>query len=123
MRRREHDGRRAAGLECFLPARHAQTPTIACNKPGKIEFRDWRAQIVALLDGEFEELIRHDRANRVQSSISGTGAAVAIATEAGGRIAAAAFEFAAENVGWFSHAALCSLKQKEAMARARLLGT
>ena len=122
VRRCEHDGRRAAGFKRLLPARHAQAPTIAREKPGKIEFGDWRAQIVALLGGEFEELIGHDRANCVQPAISRTGAAVAIAIEARRRIAAAAFEFATENVCGFSHAVLCSLKQKEATTPAGLLG-
>ena len=45
-----------------------------------------------------EELLRHDRADRVAAEIVRAGAAAAVAVEAGQRIGAARLEVAAEDV-------------------------
>jgi len=104
MRRREYHARRASGFKRFLPSSHAQTPAIAAFETGKVEFWNWRAEIVAGRGAEMKELLGHHRAHGVQPVIARTGAAVAISIEAGARLATAAFEFAAKDIRGISHA-------------------
>jgi hypothetical protein len=70
----------------------------------KVELRNGRAEIVTGQGTEAKELLGHHRTYGVQPVIARTGAAVAIAIEAGARLATAAFEFAAEDIRGISHA-------------------
>jgi hypothetical protein len=103
MSRREYDGRCASGFKSFLPSSDAQTPTITAFKTGKVKLRNRGAEIVTDRCAEAKELLGHHRANSVQPMIAGTGAAVAIAVEAGARLATTAFEFATQDVRELSH--------------------
>ena len=104
MRCTEYHARRASSFKRFLPSSHAQTPAIAAFDTGKVELRNGRAEIVAGRGTEAKELLGHHRAHSVQPVISRTGAAVAIAIEAGARLATAAFKFASEYICGISHA-------------------
>ena len=82
----QNDTWRAPGLECFLPTRRAETPLIAGLEPGKSQIRLRCAQIVSTAFREFEEIVRHARANDMHSLISRTAAAATVAVPAGERI-------------------------------------
>lgn len=104
MRRRKYHARRASSFKCFLPSSHAYTPAIAAFEAGKVELRNWRAEIVAGDGTKMKELLGHHRAHGVQPVIARTCAAIAIAIEAGARLATTAFEFAAKDIRGISHA-------------------
>ena len=109
MRRREYDVRRASGFGRFLPSSHAQAQAITAFETRKVELRNWRAEIVAGLGTEMKEFLGHHRAHGVQPVIARAGAAVAVAIEAGARLATAAFEFAAKDIRGISHALILYL--------------
>ncbi len=77
---------------------------ISALETGIVELRNGRAEIVAGRGAEAKELLGHHRAQDVQPVIAETGAAIAIAIEAGARLATAAFEFAAKDIRGVSHA-------------------
>ncbi len=104
MRSREHHGRRASNFKRLLPSSNAQTPPITAFETWKVKLRNGRTEIVADLRTEAKKLLGHHCAHGVQPVIARTGAAVAIAIEAGARLATTAFEFAAEDVRGVSHA-------------------
>jgi hypothetical protein len=91
----EHNRRCTSSLERFPPSTHAQTPPIPFFETGKTPLGNRRAEIVACRGTEAKELVGHHCAYSVQPKVAGTRAAVAIAIEAGARLEAAAFEFAA----------------------------
>jgi hypothetical protein len=103
MSRRQHDWRRASCLKGFLPPSNAQAPAITGFKTGKIELRNWRAEIVANRRTESKELLGHNCAYRVQPRVAGTGATIAIAIKSGAWPATTTFQFATENVRKISH--------------------
>jgi hypothetical protein len=109
MSRREYDVRRASSFKRFLPSSHAQAPAITAFETGKAELWNWRAEIVAGFGAELKEILGHHRAHGVQPVIARTGAAVAIAIEAGPRLATAAFELAAKDIRGVSHAPILYL--------------
>jgi hypothetical protein len=109
MRRREYDVRRASGFKRFPPSSHAQAPAITAFETRKVELRNWSAEVVAGLDTEMKEFLGHHRAHGVQPVIARAGAAVAVAIEAGARLATAAFKFAAKDIRGISHALILYL--------------
>ena len=103
MCRRQHNRRCASCFKGFLPASHAQTPAVTAFKTGKGELRNGRAEIVPDRSAEPKELLGHNCANRVQSMIAWTSATIAIAIEAGARLATAAFKFATKDIRKIGH--------------------
>jgi hypothetical protein len=104
MGSRKHHSRRASNLKRLLPSSNAQTPPITALETWKVKLRNGRTEIVASPRTEAKELLGHHCTHRVQPVIARTGAAVAIAIEAGARLVTTAFEFAAKDVGGLSHA-------------------
>ena len=104
MGRCEYQFRRASSFERFLPSSNAQTPAITDFETGKVGLRNGRAEIVTGRGTEAKELLAHHCTHSVQPVIARTGAAVAIAIEAGAWLATAAFEFVAEDICEVSHA-------------------
>jgi len=86
MRRAQDDGRGAAGSVSLQPTFRAHAPTITRRQPWKAPFRPWRRQIVASKQAELQELVRHDRADRMTTRILVPGRATTISIEAGHRI-------------------------------------
>jgi hypothetical protein len=109
MRRREYHARRASSIKRFLPSSDAQTPAITAFETGKVELGNRRSEIVAGHRTEMKELLGHHRAHGVQPVITRTGAAVAVAIEAGARLATAAFESAAKDIRGISHVVILHL--------------
>ena len=104
MGSREHYGRRASNFKRLLPSSNAQTPPITAFETWKVKLRNGRTEVVASPRTEAQEFLGHHCAHGVQPMIARAGAAVAIAIEAGARLATTAFEFAAEDVRGLSHA-------------------
>lgn len=95
----EGDGRGAAGIEGFFPASDAEAPAIAGFEAGEIPLGRGGGEIVAAEVGEIEELFGGFNADGVEADVTGAGAAVAIAVEAGHGFAAAAGEWFEKDVG------------------------
>ena len=91
MRCLKVDRRGAAAFERFGPARDANAPAIAGLEPGETPLRMRCDQVVSIEHGEIEKFARDLDANRVQTAIFGTGAAITIAIKSRDGIATAAF--------------------------------
>ena len=96
MRRLEVHWRRDTSLQRLQPPRHAKAPAVALLQAGKVGMRC--DEVIAARAGEIEELLRHSCANRVQARVAWTSAAIAIAVEAGERIATAAAQVCAQDI-------------------------
>jgi hypothetical protein len=86
---------RKSRIKGFFPAQGAQTPFIAMLETGEAIFRARRNEVVAHGTRKAQKLISYNRANNMPTCIIGTSSAIAITIEAGKRIFAATFEFAA----------------------------
>jgi len=93
MRRLQVHWRRDAGLQRLFPTRHAKAPAVALLQAGKVGTRC--DKVISTRAGKKQELLRHPGANRVQTRVAWTCAAIAIAVEACDRIAAAAAQVCA----------------------------
>src|SRR5262245_22807381 len=89
---------RLTRLECFLPTRRTETPTVAGLQAGKAEFRHRGRKVVAAGFGEFEKRGGHDGADRVAAEVLSTRVAAAVAKKPGHRIDRAELEPVAEHV-------------------------
>src|SRR6267154_2705355 len=98
MRGGEMNRRRRARFERLLPARGAQTPAVAGLQTVEAVLGMGRAEVVALLEGESEELLRHPGAHEVHAGVGAVRAAAAVAHESGQRIEAARLQLGPENV-------------------------
>ena len=98
MRCFQIDRRSHSALERLLPARYTETPAVARFQPGKTPFRMGRDEIVAHQDRVIQKVARHLRANRVQTDIFRSGAAIAVAVKTRGRLAAARAQVCSEDV-------------------------
>ena len=98
VRRRQHDRRRDARLQCLLPATHAQAPPVARRQAGEAVRRNGRREVVAARGGEGQKFGRHHGADDVRAVVVGAGLAAAVAVEARHRVAATVLEVAAEDV-------------------------
>ena len=78
MRGTQHHTRRVACLECFLPARGAEAPTVTWVQSWKAERGNWCRKIVAARFGKFEKGRSHDGADRVTANVFSPGVAAAI---------------------------------------------
>ena|SRR5580700_1917909 len=96
MRCLEVHWRRDAGLQRLLPTRHAKAPAVALLQAEKVGTRC--DEVIAARAGESEELLRHPGANGVQPRVAWTSTAIAIAVEAGERIATAAAQVCAQDI-------------------------
>ncbi len=98
MRGLKVDRCRAAAAKCFHPARNANAPAIAWFQARKAPFGMRGDEVVAVEHREIEELLRHRDADGMQAPVFRSCPAVAVAVEPGEGIAAAAFQFRAEDV-------------------------
>src|SRR5437763_1208209 len=98
VRRTQDHARRLARLECLLPARRTEAPTVAGLEAGKAEFRHRCGKIVAAGFGKREKRGGHDGADRVAADILRPGIAAAVAKEAAHRAYRAEFELFPEHV-------------------------
>ena len=104
MRCFQIDSAGATALHGCFPARHADAPFVARFQTGKIIFGPRRDEIVAIKHRKIQEVAIDQNTNGMQPDIFRTGAAVAIAIEAGAWLATAAFEFVAQDICEVSHA-------------------
>ena len=72
-----------ASLECFLPARCTEAPTVAGFQAPKAELRHRGRKIVAAGFGKREKRGGHDGADRVATDVLSPGVAAAVSKEAG----------------------------------------
>ena len=70
--------RRVACLECFLPSRGTEAPTVTWVQAWKAGCGNWCRKIVATRFGEFEKRRSHNGADRVTASVLSPGVAAAI---------------------------------------------
>src|SRR6476661_3089353 len=76
----DHAGR-LARLECFLPTRSTEAPTVAGFQAAKTEFRHRCRKIVAAGFGKLEKRGGHDGADRVATDILSPSVAAAVSKE------------------------------------------
>ena len=69
VRRRQHDRRRDARLQCLLPATHAQAPPVARRQAGEAVRRNGRREVVAARGGEGQKPGRHHGADDVRAVV------------------------------------------------------
>ena len=119
MRRLEIDRRGEPAFQRRSPTRYANTPAISRFKPGKSPLRMRRHKIVAIEHREIEEIARHLHADRVQSFILRTRAAISVAKKPSHRIAAAGTKLRSENIRYHVRT-VASLCRKNEAARASL---
>ena len=103
MRRLQHDRRRDAVVERFLPAARAEAPTVARAEAAEAELRTGRREVVPHRGAEGEELLGHDGAHRVDADILAAGPAGPVAPEPGHGIEAARLERPTEDVRALRH--------------------
>jgi len=89
---------RGTRFQRFVPASHAKTPTIAFLQSGEAILRCY--QVVAAGIGEFEEFVCHLSADRMETAIARTSAAVTISIKPSERITAAAAQLSPKNICW-----------------------
>jgi hypothetical protein len=94
----EHHWRSNACIERFLPAAGTQAPAVACYKTSKAVFGAGGHEVVATLEREDQELLRHARAHHMRAMIVLIGVAAAIAVIAGERVIRTRHERFAEYV-------------------------
>ena len=70
--------RRVACLECFLPSRGTEAPTVTRVQAWKAECGNWCRKIVAARFGEFEKRRSHNGTDRVTANVLSPGVAAAI---------------------------------------------
>tara|TARA_B100000614_G_C14154049_1_gene329782 strand:+ start:90 stop:509 length:420 start_codon:yes stop_codon:yes gene_type:complete len=85
-------------LQCFQPARQAQTPLISGLQAGKIIFFNRGGEIIAHGFGEGQEFVGHFDTDGVHASILSTCRAEAGAEKTGHRVFGARLEFGAKYV-------------------------
>src|ERR1700751_1240029 len=73
--------RRLARLECFLPTRSTEAPTVAGFQAVKAEFRHRCRKIVAAGLGKLEKRGGHDGADRVATDVLSPSVATAVSKE------------------------------------------
>src|SRR6476619_4335682 len=78
VRGEQYHTRRLASLECFLPARGTEAPTITWVQSKKAECGNWCRKIVPARFGKFEKRRGHHDADRVTASVLPPGVAAAI---------------------------------------------
>src|SRR5258708_10857542 len=76
----DHAGR-LARLECFLPTRSTEAPTVAGFQAAKAEFRHRCRKIVAAGCGKLEKRGGHDGADRVATDVLSPSVAAAVSKE------------------------------------------
>src|SRR5258708_2349853 len=76
----DHAGR-LARLECFLPTRSTEAPTVAGFQAAKTEFRHRCRKIVAAGFGKLEKRGGHDGADRVATDVLSPSVAAAVSKE------------------------------------------
>src|SRR5438477_10628236 len=76
----DHAGR-LARLECFLPTRSTEAPTVARFQAAKAEFRHRCRKIVAAGFGKLEKRGGHDGADRVATDVLSPSVAAAVSKE------------------------------------------
>src|ERR1700758_3941817 len=76
----DHAGR-LARLECFLPTRSAEAPTVAGFQAAKVQFRYRCRKIVAAGFGKLEKRGGHDGADRVATDVLPPSVAAAVSKE------------------------------------------
>src|SRR5581483_2727674 len=99
MGRFQVDRRGAVVLERGFPTRHANAPLVAGLQARKSPFWNRRDQIVAIEYRKIQKLTRHLHADGMQAHVFRAGSAKTVAIKSGHRIATAALELGAENVG------------------------
>jgi len=85
VRRREYDGCRDTGCECFAPGGGAHAPSVARLETGETEFWGRRNEVIAAPSRKREKFLGYLHADDVQPNILGSGVAAAIAIEPGAR--------------------------------------
>ena len=70
--------RRLACLECFLPARGTEAPTVTWVQSWKAERGNWCRKIIAARFGKFEKRRSHNGTDRVTANVLSPGVAAAI---------------------------------------------
>jgi hypothetical protein len=85
-------------VERFLPAENTEAPLIAGlkSREGKLGARSH--EVISLVPAELQKLLRHHRANAMESAIACTGPATAVTKEAGHGIGRAGGEVFPENI-------------------------
>src|SRR5215211_5941499 len=87
-----------AALQRRLPSGHTNTPAIAWFQTRKAILGSRCDQVVAIEHGEVEEVPINEHANRVQSHVLRSGAAISVPVKASNGIATAATQFCSEHV-------------------------
>ena len=98
MRSVQLHGHHYARVVSFLPAQGAEAPAVARFQAGKLVFRAGGGKVVAAALCEFQELLGHDRADYVATTIGGAGVTNTVAKVAGYGVGTAADEWFSENV-------------------------
>jgi hypothetical protein len=98
MRGAQHDARRLARLECFLPAGSTEAPAIPWVQAWKAEFGHRGRKIIAARFGKLEKRGGHDNADGVTADILGPRFTAAVAEKACHRLYRADFEAFTEHV-------------------------
>ena len=75
------DGRCDACVECLLPPKSTQTPTISRLQTWEAIFGSWRGQIIALFAREAQEGLGDPRADDVSACIARARVATTVAKE------------------------------------------
>jgi hypothetical protein len=90
--------RRFICVECLLPPRCTQTPTVAWLEPGKAKVRHWRGKIIALRFRKRQKRISHHGTNRMTTDILSARVAATVAIKARHRFDGADIERLAEHI-------------------------
>lgn len=98
MCRLKNYGAGGASLLHLQPSRRADTPAVTWLEPGKSVLRHGSGEIVAEMSGDSEKFFGHDAADRVRAKVFRTGAARAVAVEAGHGFAAAGFQGLSQHI-------------------------
>jgi hypothetical protein len=87
-----------AALQRRRPTCDADAPLVAGFETGEVVLWPRCDEVVAVEHREVEEVLIDEHTDRMQAAVFRAGAAIAVAEEAGHRLAAAAFQFGAEDV-------------------------
>jgi hypothetical protein len=83
MRRLKIDGWRDTPLQGITPSSNAQAPAVSRFQPRESPFWMRSNKVVAIEDGEIEEVARDFNANRMQPGVFRTGTTESVAVETG----------------------------------------
>jgi hypothetical protein len=90
-------------VERFLPARHANAPSVSGLQARKFPLRVRRNEIISLQHRKIQKLARHLYTNCMKPDVAGPGLTKAVAVKSGKRISTATLQLRSQNIRRHAH--------------------